>query len=204
MISLINEVALRIDDITFKDFNESIYEKALLRSNRIIAKKYDILQKVYSFTLNSVTDDTEKDGVIDLEDFNKEILVDVNDRRLTKVGLTLTDYGQYYIRLVDRVRYFNYKTENKNLEDEITIVYTVLPTETDDYKTEFIIPDKYQEELIEETILYLSKIGMARFQAEKKQKYIDLFKVADKSMKANPLTTEHTQFAVVQPHKWWC
>lgn len=203
MISLINEVALRLDDITYKDFTPNIYEKALFRSNRIIAKKYEILQKVYSFTLDSLTDDIEKDAVLELEDFHKEILVDINGKRFVKAGASLTDDNQYYIRLVDGKRYFSYKCIGKKLTDEVSIVYTILPSETDDTKTEFIIPDKYQEELIEETIIYLSKIGMARFQAEKKQKYIDLYKLADKTIKANPQTVEHTQFATIQTYQWW-
>lgn len=203
MISLLGEVAFRMDDSSFKDFPQNVYERALLRANRIVAKKYEILQKVYSFTLDALTEDIDKDCLIELEDFDKEILVAVNEVSLNKGGLELTEDNQYFLRILDGQRYFNYRTAKKNLKDEIVIIYKILPTETDDRKTEFVIPDKYQEELIDEVLMYLSKIGMAKFQAEKKQKYITIYNTTRKLEKIDQSVVENTQFATIKPYQWW-
>ena len=51
---LLSEIALRCGDDEFKDFEKQIYQRAIYRCNRDIAKQYGILQKTLQFTLRDM------------------------------------------------------------------------------------------------------------------------------------------------------
>jgi len=61
----------------------------------------------------------------------------------------------------------------KGTEDNIVIMYNVIPDHYTDLEGEFVIPARYEEELINEGTTYIAKIGVAKFASseEKQDKY---------------------------------
>lgn len=60
----------------------------------------------------------------------------------------------------------------KSTGDRIDMVYNIIPDRYTDTKGEFIIPNRYEEELISEGINYIAKLGVAKFvEGEKQKKY---------------------------------
>ena len=47
--SLMGEIALRCNDINFKDFGKSTYERCFLRASRKVARRYELIQRIYEF-----------------------------------------------------------------------------------------------------------------------------------------------------------
>lgn len=207
---IINEIALRCGDSDFKDFPISIYNQAYYRANRAVAKTYQLLQKVLVFTTKDMVTNTADDIILDIPDFNSEILVRVNDIPLKKKGqhLEYHDRYSYYMELRDGQWIFNYvlgdytsvlgnprniditelmnvgvteRTDEqiaeaqslKGMEDEVVIVYNIIPDRYTEKEGEFIIPSRYEEEIIKEGINYIAKLGIAKFTdgGEKQKKY---------------------------------
>lgn len=120
---LLSEVALRCGDPEFKDFEKQIYERAIYRSNREIAKFYGILQKTFSFTLQDQITAIDDDIILDLPDMKAEFLVSVNGNELVKVPNKLeTDMRYcYYLEFREGTWYFNYTLGDNGLVSGIDI-----------------------------------------------------------------------------------
>lgn len=120
---LLGEVSLRCGDPEFKDFEKQIYERAIYRSNREIAKFYGILQKTYSFTLQDQITAIDDDIILDLPDMKAEFLVSVNGNELVKVPNKIeTDMRYvYYLEFREGTWYFNYTLGDNGLVSGIDI-----------------------------------------------------------------------------------
>ncbi|HUV84397.1 MAG TPA: hypothetical protein VMV86_01745 [Methanosarcinales archaeon] len=105
-----SEISLRCGDAEFKDFEPQIYDRAIYRCNRDIAKQYGILQKTLQFTLRDMVSDAQDDVPLTMSDFKAEVLVVVNGITLIKVSDKLeNDYkGVYYMEFKEGTWYFNY------------------------------------------------------------------------------------------------
>lgn len=176
MKEIISEIALRCDDVGFNDFPLNIYERAYERATRIIAKKYNLFQRIESFTLSEYAQNLEEDCILELDDFNEEISVIVNDTVMDKVTNRIELTGQYYLHRIDDELKFNYALLEKALTDKITIIYTCLPTINYD-EGEFYIPHRYEEELIREIIIYMARVGVVKFKKESSVKYQKLLQL---------------------------
>jgi hypothetical protein len=214
---LLGEVSLRCGDPEFKDFEKQIYQRAIYRSNREIAKFYGILQKTFSFTLQDQIEAIDGDIILDLPDMKAEFLVSVNGNELVKVANKLETQMRYcyYLEFREGTWYFNYTLGDNGLisgiditgqditetmsqslferiessdvqqtikafSDQITICYTIIPDLESDIG-EYDIPSKFEEEQLERTINYMSKLGLAKFpnieNSEKGQKYYRLYQM---------------------------
>lgn len=120
---LLGEVSLRCGDPEFKDFEKQIYERAIYRSNREIAKFYGILQKTYSFTLQDQITAIDDNIILDLPDMKAEFLVSVNGNELVKVPNKIeTDMRYvYYLEFREGTWYFNYTLGDNGLVSGIDI-----------------------------------------------------------------------------------
>lgn len=169
------EVALLCNDLTFKDFPKNIYEQAYYRATRILAKKYETFSKVESFIWGDRVEDINTDCVLDLTDFLHEVQVTVNGNRLNSVNNEIEVTGQYYIKRIEEDLLFNYAVLPKALTDEIVIIYNVIPDKLTYSDGEYFLPHIYEEELISETLSYICKLGISKFDNEKSRKYEKLF-----------------------------
>jgi len=61
----------------------------------------------------------------------------------------------------------------KGTEDQIVIMYNIIPNHETDLQGEFVIPGRYEEELINEGTTYIAKLGVAKFaiDTERQEKY---------------------------------
>jgi hypothetical protein len=63
----------------YKDFNYNIYEQALLRADREVAKKYQVITKYYQDTIAEKTETT-----LVLPNFKAEYLVTCGEQNIKK------------------------------------------------------------------------------------------------------------------------
>lgn len=199
---LISEIALRCADTKYTDFDYNIYERALLRADREIAKKYQILNKVYQANINS-----NEETTLSIDNFRAEYLVACGENQLRKVTHKIEPLMGfcYYLELVDGKLKFAYKLGDiyndleqrfNNLNDsfsascasaavidntphDIIILYTVIPNADAYTDSNYLIPEIYDEERIEKGINYIAKLGVAKFTGDIKVKYAELFKMTN-------------------------
>lgn len=200
MKEIISEIALRCDDVGFNDFPFNIYERAYERATRIIARKYNIFERVETFTLSEYTDSLTDDCILNLDNYDEDILVAVNDEVYDKVSHNAELTGQYYLQRIEEELRFNYARYEKALTDTITIVYRCLPTTSFD-EGEFYIPHRYEEEMINESVMYLAKLGIVKFKQEKSVKYQKLLQLSAKRDTLDPQTLEHKEWITVKTWK---
>lgn len=107
---LLSEISLRCGDPEFKDFEKQIYERAIYRCNREIAKHYGIFQKSMQFTLREMVGNVQEEIALNMPDFKSEYLVDVNGVELIKVANRIIpeQRGVYYMEFKEGTWYFNY------------------------------------------------------------------------------------------------
>lgn len=196
---LLSRVALRCGDTHFQDFDINIYEDALKKANRLIAKKYGIPNKEIRFKTSDMIEDVSDSIILDITDMKSEYTVKVNGKLLSKTGFRRvdTDYNSYYLEMIDGVYQFDYRyfvnietKFQKSLDDEIIIYYTALP-EYDSELSDYFIPQKYIEEQINETAKTIAEYGLAKFTDEiKVAKYTRLFQMLSKPSDYDKFTTE--------------
>lgn len=238
---IISEIAERCGDIEFRDFDFQTYYKAFGRANRDIAKKYQILEKVITFTAGSVSNDQSADILLDIDDFKSEIYVNVNGFDLVKVNNKFQPNYKYcyYLDRVDNKWYFNYILESgiivgenvtnyditeymskdmfqrfddgdisytaqRVATDEITIIYNCLPQVGSFLKSDFVIPQEYEEEQIRGTIIELAKIGIAKFigSEEKSSKYEKLFRLYSRASEKDKFLGKNNSFIKIETFKF--
>lgn len=88
---------------------------------------------------------------------------------------------------------------HKSADDIVVILYEALQ-ERDFDETEYVIPNNYEEELIEWTILYMAKYGIARFenQSEKLAKWARIHNMYKKLGSIDPEVAESKEPVRIQ------
>lgn len=189
---LVSEIALMCNDFGFKDFRKETYAQAIYRSQRKIATKYNILERNISMTVQATeVDDPLYIGLFTtarnpISNFKVEFRVGVNGEEFTKTNTVEwdaddSDLPKEYIIYFDDgsggqkgwvLDYYG-----KAEDDEIIIYYTTLGSEAGEDDGNVILPNKYYEEVIRESIIFLSRIGIASFTQEKLAKYTRLMQL---------------------------
>ena len=85
----------------------------------------------------------------------------------------------------------------KSATDNIIILYEALP-ERDYDETEYFIPTNYEEEQIEYATLHIAKLGIAKFQEQKLEKYARLYKLYKKNSDFDKEVVEATEPTRIQ------
>lgn len=88
---------------------------------------------------------------------------------------------------------------SKSFSDEVVISYNVIP-DADTDEGDFIIPSMYEEEQIEEAVLYLAKLGVTRFKEDKLHKYERLLKLYLKSDDYNKFNVPSREWVEIKPY----
>lgn len=198
--AILSRVALRVGDEQFKDFDRSIYEDALKKANREIARKYQIQNKVISFKTSDMIEDVEDTIILNLDDCKSVYAVYVNGKKLFSQDL-VTGLNSYKLVLVEDRYHFDYRyfvdltsQYTKSLEDEVTIYYVAMP-EYDSPISDYFVPQKYIEEQIEETAKVICQYGLAKFTDEiKVAKYSRIFQLLQKNSDYNKFQTEDREW----------
>lgn len=190
-----NEVALRCGDVMYHEFDKDIYSRALLRANRMIARKYKIITRFAEF-VNTIPipnnlSESEEQTYLDSK-YNEDVLFHfpsfvtehrfvVNGREYFKVDKVEANSYQYRFYYDQNNWYYNYSPRSKS--DKIQIEYSS-DINIEDYEIEElepIIPTQYNEEIIALTVVEMSKIGIAKYHDSKLgEKYAALFKIYSK------------------------
>ena len=107
--ALISEIALRLADIQYKDFHKNIYEQALLRADREVAKKYQVINKIYQSEIEA-----ETEVILNLPNFKAEYFVSCEEQTLRKVTHKIENLMEncYYLEMLDGSLRFAYKKTN--------------------------------------------------------------------------------------------
>jgi hypothetical protein len=193
----ISEVALQCGDEYFNDFNKNIYKQAIYRAQRDIARQYNVLERIWSYT--TVETDLTGSILIDVNNFDYEYKVVINDIEYTKVNQLLSEDNivaalgvddaevllasgatsiseqiQYTIRYETDGYYLNYNF--RSIGDTIIIYYMTEIDGTQDYDEDEgdtipVLPNKFKEEIIKRSVVYIAKLALARFIGEKAEKY---------------------------------
>lgn len=214
--SIISEVALRVNDISYKDFDSSIYERCLLRASRKVAKRYQLIQRYYKFTSRiSIPKGEDEQAYLEekvkeviklaIPSFVSEYLVVINDMQYIKRDNIRINENEYYFKRDHNSINFNYTPRTK--EDIVEIHYTSDINE-DDYdvqELEPIIPSQYNEELIALAIVEVSKMGIVKFpNSEKGNKYkeaLSIYGIDERSLDRKLLTNENwAEIKIWQPY----
>lgn len=181
--SLISEAAERVFDPSFRELPKSVYEQALFRANRIIAKKYSVMQAVKTV---EDTPAAEEDLVLNIKlevpSFRGEYLVVVNGVEYRKVPDNEIEPDSYTYHMYEDQEglKFNYSPRKVAEKNEIQIYYTVIPDLSSYETTEPVIPTRYREEQIEYMVQDLCRMAIPRVTGHAKDKYIELLKLYSK------------------------
>lgn len=194
----VSETALKCGDPFFKEFPKNIYSQAVYRAERGIAKDYKIMDRV--LTIDNSAGDEEID--IGPLNFNGEWRVTItpppDDDSSTSTAIEYTkvqyedlddttsavlpDY-RYTINYIGNrfVFRYNYVTAG----DEINIYYVSSISGEEDYEYYDnegnvnlipVLPNKYYEETVRRSIVYMAEVGLATFDNLKAKKYDRLLK----------------------------
>ena len=187
MDKLIKEIALRANDVNFEDFDQYVYRKVLLTAKRKVAKRYNLVQRLYRFTSyldKDTTSDPESPGetediILPLTNFISEYEVVVHDVPYQKVDrLTIDSVNEYVLERNHNQILFNYfaRTDKEDIRIYYTADINKEDSETEDY--EAIIPSQYEEEIISLALTELSKLGVIKFvNTEREKKYSSLLQI---------------------------
>lgn len=221
---LLSEVTLRCGDSEFKDFPKQHYERMLHRAKRSIARKYQLIQRKYSFKVTAKTEEAIKNNVsVYIPSFDAETLVLINGREYGKsarnkirvveavediemisdANSNIEDYNlsaeySYQLFYDHRNLIFNYTP--RTLSDDVELYY-VSDINIDDYDEESfepIIHSRYEESLIENTVVEMAKLGIGKFTGEKADKYKNMISMYAKDGK-NPSLVPNEQWIVIKP-----
>lgn len=210
----VSEIALKCGDKLFKDFGKDIYAQAVYRAQRGIAIDYKILERIWNHTVTTDEAVAETEIVISPLNFDREIRFMVKhpdedtyttyEKVNTEVS-TDDDATEYYVRYASNQYVFNYS--NKEEGDIVAIHYVSGIAGLEDYEETDsdgnnniipVIPDKYYEEILRRGIIWIAQLGIAQFQAEKKEKYSDIYKLYYKIGKDQNLVRD-SQWITVKP-----
>ena len=185
----IAEVALKCGDPFYKDFPQNIYSQAVYRAERAIAKEYGILDRIWSYTNTAGTSPIEitrlnfqgafRVTVTTGDDVETLYVERKVDDILDNADSPTASTNYYYATMYNaNTRYFYYTFPSEN--DVIEIYYTSSIAGAEDYEVNDadgnpnslpVLPNAYLEETIRRAILYIAKLGVVTFIAEKANKY---------------------------------
>ena len=223
----IDEIALKVGDELFKDFPRKVYNQAVFRAQRELARKYGIVERKWTHTTTET--EAERTNSIDLNElsYNADIYLDVNEVRYSKVNelsqpeivnqtepVTSIERDRFeeanlreYVIRYDGDRYTLDYT-NKEEGDELVLIYKADVTSESDYDLsgdnfQAILPNKFDEEIIRMGILYIAKVGIARFRAEKSDKYTKAYRLHSRPSRGTKTELEKDrQFISIEPFKF--
>jgi len=171
--SLMGEIALRCNDINFKDFGKSTYERCFLRASRKVARRYELIQRIYEFdseipdysnlSSDKQTEKLNEEIIFNLSSFKAEYMVKVNNYEYTKVKRIEVGGYQYVLYRDENKILFNYSPRSEN--DKIELRYTA-DINIDDYDIEDlepVIPSQFNEELISFACVEIAKLGIIKY-----------------------------------------
>ena len=185
MDRLMSEISLRADDTSYDQLSKQHYRKALLVARRKVAKRYNLIQRLYSFETNLPKDlDAESpndttDIILPMTNFISEYQVLVNDVSFTKVDRLNANKKDEYVLERDHNRIlFNYWFRGEN--DYVKIYFTS-DINKEDFEIEElspIIPSQYDEEVMQLALVEIAKYGIIKFsKTDKEDKYRNLFSI---------------------------
>jgi len=193
---IISEVASMCGDPEYRDYKREFYGQAIYRAMRRIAKDYNLTE----YALFLTVEDFEVDLWLSLplSNFRGEIEVRVNDKPYLKTNDDPKNEYEYVIKYSNDSLVLNYY--NKVAKDKVYIKYSSLGQKADEFDGTPLIPDRFYEELLNKAIVYLAKIGVAQFTAEKKEKYLTLLKIYDTPHDDyDPHLAKNNQWIVIKP-----
>ena len=187
---LVSEIALLCGDSQFQDFSELIYSQASFRSQREVAKSYDILKRKIEFV-----SETEVAEELLIKDFKAEYKIIVNNAEYSKKTDAIEEekYDLYY-NPEAKAYYIEYY--GKAIGDNIEIYYTSIGLTSEEYDGLPVVPDQYQEEVLEGAVLYIAKLGIAKYENEKKAKYQDLYRIYNRRQYDSRLAKDNSWIEV--------
>lgn len=187
---LVSEIALLCGDSQFQDFSELIYGQASFRSQREVAKSYDILKRKIEFI-----SETETAEELLVKDFKAEYKVIINNTEYSKKTDALEE-GRYDLYYSPEAKTYYIEYYNKAIGDNIEIYYTSIGLTSEEYDGLPVVPDQYQEEIIEGAALYIAKLGIAKYENEKKAKYQDLYRIYNRRQYDSRLAKDNSWIEV--------
>jgi hypothetical protein len=180
---LISEISLKCGDPDYRDFSDVLYAQAVFRSQRKIAREYGILEKRFTKTIRA--NDIGRNFILP-PNFIAEFEVLVNGISMSKIDylgeftetLAISNgaTNQYFVRFSEQ-RQWLFDYINKNIGDVVDIFYTSTGEAAEDLDGTPLLPDTFYEEIIKRSIIYMCELGIAKFQAEKRDKYMNLYKL---------------------------
>lgn len=81
---------------------------------------------------------------------------------------------------------------DKKADDEITIYYISTGPDASETDGTPIVPDKYYEDMVNRATILICKLGIAKYLGEKKQKYMDIYKINIKPQHDTRLTKDNS------------
>ncbi len=199
----IDELAIRCDDLSFKDFNKVEYEKILNRAKREIARKYRILTKIYTFQYRN-DDNTEYEPIeLEIPGFLAEFRVKVNKKIYERSENKKLETDTYWLEFINNKILFDYYPRSKN--DLILIYYTgeFNEEELEIEGIKSILPEQYDEEIIEYAMVELGRIGVTKFtdvNSERYKKYSNILQVYRKQPGIKSELVNSTEWKAIKPY----
>lgn len=172
---IISEVAAMCGDSEYRDHRREFYGQSIFRAMRGIAKDYSLMEYALYLTVEAFELDLWLK--IPVTNFKGEIEVRINDVPYKKVNDDPKEEYDYVLKFANDALVLNYL--NKAEGDKIYIKYSSNGQSADEFDGTPLIPNRYYEELLSKAIVYISKIGIAKFSAEKREKYLALLKIYD-------------------------
>lgn len=199
--SIISEVAERVYDPSFRELSKALYEQALFRANRIIAKKYSVMQAIKRLDDTPAEEDLTYDITLDIPGFRGEYLVVINGKRYDKTSDNEIRENSHTYHMYENQEglKFNYSPRKAGEKNEIQIYYTIIPDLASYEVIDPVIPTRYREEQIEYMIQDLCRMAIPRATGQAKEKYTDLLKLYSKSEnEVDPRLTQNSSWVEIK------
>lgn len=197
---IVNEVAFRCGDESFKNFPKHHYYRVYQRVIRQISRKYKLDKRIYTFK-NVIQ---EGEIPIELPNFISPVSLYVNNEEYQQV--VKIDYdskkNQYYLFRDFNKLHFSYYPRSE--EDKLELTYIADITITDDYIDDVkpIIPEQYNEEIITHCIIEMCKLGISKYTGEEGNKYAALLRLYNANIKEYDQNLIKKEGWVVIKPKW--
>jgi len=172
---IISEVAAMCGDSEYRDHKREFYGQSVFRAMRQIAQAYHLIE--YAIYLNVEEFEVDAWLQIPVTNFKGEIEVRVNDLPYNKVNDDPKNQYEYVIKFTNDAWVLDYY--GKATDDTIYIKYASDGQTADEFDGTPLVPNRYYEELLSKAVVYISKVGAAKFTAERREKYLTLFKIYD-------------------------
>ncbi len=193
---IISEVAAMCGDSEYRDHRREFYGQAVYRAMRKIAQEYSLIEYALYLTVEEFEVDLWLE--LPLTNFKGEMEVRVNDIAYNKVNDDPIEEYDYVLKFSNDKFLLDYT--DKKTDDKIYIKYMSNGQTADEFDGTPLIPNRYYEELLNKAVVYISKIGSAKFTAEKREKYLTLLKIYDTPNEDyNPHLSKDNQWIMIKP-----